>query len=176
MAITRTPMTDDDGSGTTGTIINSAWKIELYDQIDAALLTAGGGATSGSWQPTIEGIGGASGQSYAIRDGRWTRIGNLMLITGCANLTAKGTLTGAAAVIGNLPAPVATIEGAGSVTFSFFAGFSSGVVYLGAFPRGGTSRLELTYLSAAATASSFVLVGMITDGTDLRFSGMYMTS
>ena len=35
MAITRTPMIDDDGSGTTGTIFNAAWKDELYNQIDA---------------------------------------------------------------------------------------------------------------------------------------------
>ena len=35
MAITRTPMIDDDGSGLTGTPINNAWKQELYDQIDA---------------------------------------------------------------------------------------------------------------------------------------------
>jgi len=32
--IPRTPMVDDDGSGTTGTVINAAWKTELYDQID----------------------------------------------------------------------------------------------------------------------------------------------
>jgi len=37
MAITRTPMIDDDGSGTTGTIINNAWKTELYNQIDGAI-------------------------------------------------------------------------------------------------------------------------------------------
>ena len=37
MAITRTPIHDDDGSGTTGTIIDNAWKQEFYDQIDAAL-------------------------------------------------------------------------------------------------------------------------------------------
>jgi hypothetical protein len=35
MPITRTPMIDDDGSGTTGTILNNAWKQELYGQIDA---------------------------------------------------------------------------------------------------------------------------------------------
>ena len=35
MAITRTAMIDDDGSGTTGTILNNAWKQELYNQIDA---------------------------------------------------------------------------------------------------------------------------------------------
>jgi hypothetical protein len=28
-------MVDDDGSGTTGTIFNNAWKQELYNQIDA---------------------------------------------------------------------------------------------------------------------------------------------
>jgi hypothetical protein len=41
MPITRTPMVDDDGSGTTGTIINAAWKTELYNQIDG-LIGAGG--------------------------------------------------------------------------------------------------------------------------------------
>lgn len=41
MAITRTPMVDDDGSGTTGTIINNAWKTEFYNQIDAADATVG---------------------------------------------------------------------------------------------------------------------------------------
>ena len=37
MAITRTPIVDDDGSGTTGTVLDNAWKQELYTQIDAAL-------------------------------------------------------------------------------------------------------------------------------------------
>lgn len=37
MAIPRTAMIDDDGSGTTGTILNNAWKQELYGQIDAAI-------------------------------------------------------------------------------------------------------------------------------------------
>lgn len=32
--IIRTPIHDDDGSGHTGTIINNAWKTELYNQID----------------------------------------------------------------------------------------------------------------------------------------------
>ncbi len=44
MAIGRTVIVDDDGSGTTGTIFNNAWKTELYNQIDAlaAILDAGG--------------------------------------------------------------------------------------------------------------------------------------
>ena len=46
MAITRTPMVDDDGTGTTGTVINNAWKQQFYDQIDAAV---GAGGTLGAW-------------------------------------------------------------------------------------------------------------------------------
>jgi hypothetical protein len=34
VTITRTAWTDDDGSGTTGTVINNAVKTELYNQID----------------------------------------------------------------------------------------------------------------------------------------------
>jgi len=37
MPITRTNMIDDDGSGTTGTILNNAWKQELYGQIDGVV-------------------------------------------------------------------------------------------------------------------------------------------
>src|SRR5437667_2558437 len=46
MAITRTALTDDDGSGTTGTVINNALKTELYDQIDAAITAATTAATA----------------------------------------------------------------------------------------------------------------------------------
>jgi hypothetical protein len=43
-AITRTPLVDDDGSGTTGTILNNAWQTNLYNAIDAAIAGIGGGA------------------------------------------------------------------------------------------------------------------------------------
>ena len=36
MPITRTAIVDDDGSGTTGTVIDNAWKQEFYNQIDAS--------------------------------------------------------------------------------------------------------------------------------------------
>jgi hypothetical protein len=41
MPIARTPWIDDDGSGTTGTVINNAEKTLLYNQIDAAIGAAG---------------------------------------------------------------------------------------------------------------------------------------
>jgi hypothetical protein len=47
VGITRTAITDDDGSGTSGTGLDNAWKQELYDQIDATLaaLTIAAGDT-----------------------------------------------------------------------------------------------------------------------------------
>ncbi len=37
MPITRTAIVDDNGTGTTGTILNNAWKQELYGQIDSSV-------------------------------------------------------------------------------------------------------------------------------------------
>ena len=64
MAITRTPMVDDDGTGTTGTVINNAWKQQFYDQIDAALVTV---APPGAWTQL-----GYNGAVYSAASGTWT--------------------------------------------------------------------------------------------------------
>lgn len=59
MAITRTPIVDDDGTGTTGTVLDNAWKQQFYDQIDAVMagsttsvttVTASGGVTTPAGQ------------------------------------------------------------------------------------------------------------------------------
>lgn len=81
MAITRTAMVDDDGSGTTGTIINNAWKTELYNQIDAADAAAGG-----VWVPvaynaadfTAAGGGTWTVPAAAVMMNRYVLIGKLM--------------------------------------------------------------------------------------------------
>lgn len=62
MPITRTTMIDDDGSGTTGTILNNAWLQTIYNQIDAA--DAGIKPTYGSWTPVD-----ASGAGLAFLGG-----------------------------------------------------------------------------------------------------------
>ena len=65
MAITRTPIIDDDGTGTTGTVIDNAWKTEFYNQIDATLgvssmltwaFTAGQSVVN-NWDPGLTGAG-----------------------------------------------------------------------------------------------------------------------
>jgi hypothetical protein len=59
--ITRTPIVDDDGTGTTGTILNNGWKQELYGQIDAVVAASVGAApeiltsaTGGAIASTVE--------------------------------------------------------------------------------------------------------------------------
>lgn len=42
MPITRTPIVDDSGSGQDGTVIDNAWKQELYGQIDQLVSGFGG--------------------------------------------------------------------------------------------------------------------------------------
>jgi hypothetical protein len=63
VTMVRTNWIDDDGTGTTGTVLNNAIKQELYDQIDQALTKvpqlAGGNTFTGN--QTINGIVGVNG-------------------------------------------------------------------------------------------------------------------
>ncbi len=90
MAITRTPMVDDDGSGTTGTIINNAWKQQLYDQIDAA--NAGQDSTVaaiGTWTSmpfSASNYFGGGGLVWTVNAGniithQYSRIGKVLLMS-----------------------------------------------------------------------------------------------
>ena len=54
----------------------------------------------GSWTPTIVGNTGASGQSYSIQYGTYTRIGNFVHMTFDVRLSTKGTLSGTYVNIG----------------------------------------------------------------------------
>jgi hypothetical protein len=95
MPITRTNMIDDDGSGTTGTIINNAWKQEFYNQID---VLAGGAWTQRAfnaanyypeppltWTPT----------PAQITFDRYTYLGNTLLWhLKMSGITLGGTASG----------------------------------------------------------------------------------
>ena len=63
MPITRTPIVNDSGGGTDGTVIDNAWKQEFYDQIDAF---AGPGLT-GVWTTIAHNPG-----NYSADAGTWT--------------------------------------------------------------------------------------------------------
>jgi hypothetical protein len=58
VTIVRTDWIDDDGTGTTGTVINNAWKTELYNQIDQALAKVPmlAGANTFTGNQTVNGV------------------------------------------------------------------------------------------------------------------------
>lgn len=94
VTITRTAWTDDDGSGTTGTVINNAVKTSLYDQIDAALallLPLAGGTLAGDLKFTDA--------TYDIGKSGATRPRDLFL---SRNLVVGGTTTLTGNVVSDL--------------------------------------------------------------------------
>jgi hypothetical protein len=120
MAITRTPWIDDDGSGTSGTIINNAEKSLLYDQIDAYVggdwveippiagnFTADGGVI---WAP-------AQAVYWFVSLGRNTAVVSLYL--------NPGTLSGSTASL-YVAGPVLNLHASQAGPFYYFAGGTTG--------------------------------------------------
>jgi len=99
MPIARTIMTDDDGSGTTGTILNNAWLQTIYGQIDAL-----GGRVA--WTPSD--VSGA-GLAFTVTSANVATIGKIVIVS--VNLTYPTNASGAAAHIGGLPFPAVITGG-----------------------------------------------------------------
>jgi len=149
MAITRTAMVDDDGSGTTGTIINNAWKTELYNQIDAAL--GGGGAYSeGTWTPGVTGASGGSGQAYANQSGSYVKTGKLVQAVGTFRLSAKGTFTGAV-VLNGLPFPAGSSPMGGAIAVSYYE-LAVPIYFMTGFVQASAGFLKVVKAAGAAYA------------------------
>ena len=109
MAITRTPMVDDDGTGTTGTVINNAWKQQFYDQIDAADAALGTAAlgvyTSIPYDPLN--FGGTGGMTWTVSAANvatygYVQVNKLLIVTAVISNTTVG---GTAAVYLSLKVP-----------------------------------------------------------------------
>jgi hypothetical protein len=151
MAITRTAIIDDDGTGTTGTVLNAAWKTELYDQID-------GIQAAGTWTPTD-----ASGAAltFGSPSGTYKKIGPVVFVQFA--LTYPATANGAAASVGGLPfangaaqgglTMIYTSYGAGN-TFLIQAGASSILLYT--LAGAGITNANLSGVTIAATGMYFV--------------------
>jgi hypothetical protein len=93
MPITRTIWIDDDGTGTTGTIINNAEKQLLYDQIDA--FVGGFPVTFPLTDASGAGLGSLGTGTYILLGGKTVMI--------LAQPIYPVTANGAAAKVGGLP-------------------------------------------------------------------------
>ena len=121
MAITRTPMIDDDGSGTTGTILNHAWKQELYNQIDGAF---------GAWQSYTPLWTVLSGGTVPTL-GNGTIVGRYVVSSGACLfhidlMFGSTTAYGAGFYTLSLPVPAATNY---NLAFSIWASLGGSIVY-----------------------------------------------
>jgi hypothetical protein len=76
MAITRTPIIDDDGSGTSGTVLDNAWKQELYGQIDAVVTAGSGKAWTTMPAGTTLKDDGAVSLAMTVALNRYRQLGN----------------------------------------------------------------------------------------------------
>lgn len=101
----------------------------------------------GGWTPVIGGTSGASGQVYASQNGNYTKIGNLVTVTGYVHLTTKGTFSGSYVCITGLPF---TSSGADwQISVGYYGTLATNKVYVGGYTSGGL--LVLTGKSAAST-------------------------
>lgn len=180
--IARTPIQDDDGSGTFGTVFENAWKQELYDQIDLALtdvdsLTATGTqhnfvipASGGA----IQRWNGASGVTFT----GWTNgvTGRSMLFQ---NVTAAQTATfnhedvnSTAANRFTCATGAAIIVAAGAFALLWYDATSARwrVTGLAASTAPQTTTLTGTQNDLALTANASML--RCNNATDLTISGL----
>lgn len=155
MPITRTAMTDDDGSGTTGTILNNAWKQEFYDQIDAFGL--GLPVIYGPWTP-IDASG--AGLTLTVANALAAKLGRLVFVT--AYVTYPATANGATATLGGLPWATSHMAG-------FYQTFGAPPLHFHAGPGGTVVQLRNANGTAAYTNANLSAAGII-------FSGVYLTT
>jgi hypothetical protein len=94
MPITRTPIHDDDGSGLTGTILDNAWKTELYNQIDGTVPPY----SEGSWTPTDA---SGAGLVLSAASGQFVKIGRLVMAA--ATFQWPATTNTTPVTLGGLP-------------------------------------------------------------------------
>lgn len=93
-----TPRAEDllvgPGSSTSGGIVTFADTTGTATS-DSALTIA-----HGTWTPSLKFGGASTGMTYAVQAGQYTKIGNMVLLNGYFQLSAKGSSTGSATITG----------------------------------------------------------------------------
>jgi len=151
-AITRTAWIDDDGTGTTGTVLNNAEKTILYNQIDAYA-----GGTVGTWTPAD---GSGAGLALTVYGARYCQIGKIVLVQ--AHFAYPATANGnPSAVIG---LPVANGSNLGGLYPSAFYGH--------AFQIASNN----TYFIIVNGSSGATRLNSELSGQAIIVSGLYLTA
>jgi len=134
----------------------------------------------GTWTPTIVGVTGASGQTYATQVGNYTKVGNLVTVSFVVTLSAAGTLTGTYAGIGSLPFTSKNASGylsAGSI--SYWGALGASWISLNAIEVNVNTTFAYIYgrkLPVAAAAIDILPTADIGNATRIQGTLTYMTA
>jgi len=158
MPIARTPIYNDDGSGTVGTVWEDAWKQELYNQIDAADAAAAGAVgASQIWTPAD--ISGA-GLVFPTKIGRYSKMGQTVVIV--ARIDFPATADPTPVTIGGLPFPCAFVSG------GFYQTYGATFQVFLDVGQTGFNLLNPATLAVKTNAQM--------SGSSVRFAGIYFTN
>jgi hypothetical protein len=110
----------------------------------------------GAWTPVLGGTTSETGQAYDRQAGRYVKVGRVVTCSFDVVLNTEGTITGNA-VIKGFPF-VSGSDGASSgrgnratLSIGSFSGIGTSVVFLGGYIGEGTTQVELSQLTVAAT-------------------------
>lgn len=128
----------------------------------------------GTWVPDLQFAGAKAGISYSFQNGRYTKIGNLVIATCSFGLSAKGASVGIANICG---LPYASAAGLVRSEAAIFAQqMTPGVLNVTAFVAGGSQRYELYGGLALGTGIATSLTNVeFTDNTAMYATAVYTT-
>ncbi len=129
----------------------------------------------GTWTPVIGGSGGTSGQSYSAQLGRYVKIGKLVYVQGYALLSTKGTITTNVQVQGLPFAVENTANQFTAASIGQMNNTATSLVSVYGYASPGTTTINITGKTAAATSSTALTTADIGNTTDIVFTLMYRT-
>lgn len=131
----------------------------------------------GVWTPVIGGSGGTSGQTYSLQDGKYVKVGQLVVATFDADLSAKGTITTNVQIQG---LPFASMAQTGALWYAAigFHALLTNWIYIGASFEAAGTAITLRGTAAAGTSNvgTALAAADIGNSTILRGTIVYRAS
>jgi len=122
----------------------------------------------GTWTPTIAGNSGASGQSYNLQNGYYTKIGSFVHCTFDVQLSTLGTLSGTYVLIKGLPFSGLGGNLGGTANIGYNSGFGGSTQFpIGAYLSGSNVYL----MEHGGSGSNYILISENLVGSSARLIG-----
>jgi hypothetical protein len=158
MPIIRTPIIDDSGSGQDGTVIDNAWKQELYNQIDAAIAAS----ISAIPEYRVGGFtltdGSGAGLVFSTGGGTYVKFGQIVVVTMQVIWPANSN---------GLPAKLAGLPFPPTASVSLYEGF--GATHIRTWTAGNST------LEVFGAGSGGAMTNALMSGVNVTLHGAYVS-